>query len=64
MLSEVNIAGIFVAPIAVYAAAAVLLFLICHRVLRYFHVLQNTWHPGLFELALYVALLCVLVLAV
>jgi protein AaeX len=64
MLSEVNIDGVFVAPLVVYAAAAVPLFLICHQVLRYFHVLHNTWHQGLFELALYVALLCVLVLAV
>jgi protein AaeX len=64
MLSEVDIGGIFVAPIVVHAAAAVPLFLICRRVLGHMRILRSTWHPALFELALYVAVLSVLVLAI
>jgi hypothetical protein len=64
MLSEVDIGGVFVAPIVVHAAAAVPLFLICRRALGRLRILRNTWHPALFELALYVALVSALILAV
>jgi hypothetical protein len=64
MLSEVNICGILVAPIVVYAAAAIPPFLICRWALGHFGVLRNVWHPALFELAVYLTLLCLLILAV
>jgi hypothetical protein len=64
MLSEVNIAGIYVAPIVVYVVAAIPLFLICRWALGLLGILRNIWHPALFELAVYLTLLCLLILAV
>lgn len=64
MLSEVNIDGVFVAPISAYTVAVIPVFLICRRALGHLRILRNTWHPALFELALYVTLLSVLMLAV
>jgi hypothetical protein len=64
MLSEVDVGGVFMAPIVVYAAAAIPLFLLCRQVLGRLQVLRNAWNPGLFELAVYVALVCLLILAV
>jgi hypothetical protein len=64
MLSEVSIGGIFMAPIVVFAVAAIPAFLICRWVLGYLGVLRNIWHPALFELAVYLTLLCLLILAV
>jgi hypothetical protein len=64
MLSEVDVGGIYVAPIAVYAVSAIPLFLILRSALGHLGVLRNIWHPALFELAVYVTLLSVLLLAV
>ena len=64
MLSEIDVGGIYVAPIVVYAVAAIPLFLILRWVLGRLGVLRNIWHPALFELAVYVTLLSLLILAV
>jgi protein AaeX len=64
MLSEVDVGGIYVAPIVVYAAAAIPLFLILRWVLGHLGVLRTIWHPALFELAVYVTLLSLLILLI
>jgi hypothetical protein len=64
MLSEVDVGGIYVAPIVVYAVAAIPLFLILRWVLGHLGVLRNMWHPALFELVLYVTLLSLLILLI
>jgi hypothetical protein len=64
MLSEVNIGGIYVAPIVVYVVAAIPPFLICRWALGHLGVLRNIWHPALFELAVYLTLLSLLIFAV
>jgi hypothetical protein len=64
MLSEVNVGGIFVAPIVVYAAAVIPPFLISRWALGHLGILHNIWHPALFELAVYLTLLFLLILAV
>ena len=64
MLSEVDVGGVYVAPIVVYAVATIPLFLIFRWVLGHLGVLRNIWHPALFELAVYVTLLSLLILAV
>jgi hypothetical protein len=64
MLNEVDVAGIYVAPIVVYAVAAIPPFLVCRWALRHLGVLRNIWHPALFELAVYLTLLSLLILAV
>jgi hypothetical protein len=64
MLSEVDLGGIYVAPIVVYGIATIPLFLILRWVLGHLGVLLHIWHPPLFELAVYVTLLSLLILAV
>jgi hypothetical protein len=64
MLSEVDVGGIYVAPIVVYAVVTIPLFLICRWVLGHLGVLRSVWHSALFELAVYVTLLSLLILAV
>jgi hypothetical protein len=64
MLSEVDVGGIYVAPIVVYAVVTIPLFLILRWVLGHLGVLRTVWHPALFELAVYVTLLSLLILAV
>jgi hypothetical protein len=64
MLSEVNIGGIYMAPIVVYVAAAIPPFLICRWALGHLGILRKVWHPALFELAVYLTLLSLLILAV
>jgi hypothetical protein len=64
MLTEVDVGGIYVAPIVVYAIATIPLFLILRSVLGHLGVLRNTWHPALFELAAYATLLSLLILAI
>ena len=64
MLSEVDVGGIYVAPIVVYAVATIPLFLILRWMLGHLGILRTTWNPALFELAVYVTLLSLLILAV
>ena len=64
MLSEVDIGGLFMAPIVVYAAVAMPLFIVCRWALRHLGVQRRIWHPELFDLALYLSLLSLLILAV
>jgi hypothetical protein len=64
MLSEVDLGGIYVAPIVVYGIAAIPLFLVFRWVLGHLGVLRHIWHPALFQLAVYVTLLSLLILAV
>ena len=64
MLSEVDVGGIYVAPIVVYAVAAIPLFLILRWVLGRLGMLRTIWHPALFELAIYATLLSLLILAI
>jgi protein AaeX len=64
MLSEIDVGGIYVAPIVVYAVAAIPLFLILRLVLGRLGILRNIWRPALFELAAYVTLLSLLILSI
>ena len=64
MLSEVDVGGIYVAPIVVFAVVTIPLFLIFRWALGHLGVLRAVWHPALFELAVYVTLLSLLILAV
>jgi hypothetical protein len=64
VLSEVNIGGIYVAPIVVHVVAAIPPFLICRWALGHLGVLRKVWHAALFELAVYLTLLSLLILAV
>lgn len=64
MLSEVDIAGVYVAPIAVYALAALPVTLVLRTVFWRIGLLSRVWHPALFEFAIYVIVLALLILLV
>ncbi|VVE33594.1 MULTISPECIES: DUF1656 domain-containing protein [Pandoraea] len=64
MLSEVAVAGIYLPPFFVYACVAVPLFLGVRFVLARTGVLRRVWHPALFEFAISLCLVSVLMLYV
>jgi hypothetical protein len=63
MMTELNIAGVYVAPIVAYGVAAGVLFLVCRWLLTIVGFWRLVWHPGLFEIALFVSILSLLVLS-
>ncbi|GBQ09861.1 DUF1656 domain-containing protein [Swaminathania salitolerans] len=64
MLAEFNLFGVFISPIAVYAIAAIPVTLMIRFVLWRTGAIEWFWHVALFEVALYVSVLCLLVLYV
>jgi protein AaeX len=62
-LYEINLFGVYVAPIAVLMVLAWGLLIGLRRVVARAGVLQDVWHPALFTLAIYVIVLSSLVLA-
>lgn len=60
---EINIFGIYVAPIAVLMPAAWLILALLHRAASRLDLTFEVWHPALFNAALYLLLLSGLVLA-
>ncbi|MEN4902773.1 DUF1656 domain-containing protein [Luteimonas sp. TWI1437] len=64
MLHEVAVGGLYLPPFFVYACAALPLYLGLRLLLVRCGVLRWVWHPGLFEFALSVCLVSVLILHV
>ncbi|WP_240493724.1 DUF1656 domain-containing protein [Pandoraea sp. ISTKB] len=64
MLTEVAVAGIYLPPFFVYACIALPVFLGVRFVMTRAGVMRHVWHPALFEFALSLCLLSVLVLYV
>lgn len=64
MLTEVAVAGIYLPPLFVYACVAVPVFLGVRYVLARTGVLRRVWHPALFEFAISLCLVSVLMLYV
>ncbi|WP_424136564.1 DUF1656 domain-containing protein [Roseomonas chloroacetimidivorans] len=62
MLSEVSIAGVYLAPIVVEGLLGLLIFLACRFVLGRLGLIHRLWHPALFEVALFVSIVSLLVL--
>jgi protein AaeX len=60
--SEVNLLGVYVAPISVIMAVAWILLLIARRMVVRVGLSQYVWHPALFSLAIYVILVSCIVL--
>jgi hypothetical protein len=61
--TEINLLGIYVAPIALIMAAAWPLFVVFRRTTDRFGLLRHVWHPALFELSVYIIFIyCVTVL--
>ena len=63
-LSEVNLFGVYVAPLSVMMVVAWLATITLRRVLVRFDLLRYVWHPALFVLAIYVILLSSIVLLI
>jgi hypothetical protein len=62
--AEVNLFGVYVAPIAVMMVAAWLILIALRRVADHFGLVRYTWHPALFVFAVYMVLLSSIVLIV
>jgi protein AaeX len=52
--NEINLFGLYVAPIAVVMAISWVVYVALRRVGDRLGLTQRVWHPALFELALYV----------
>ena len=63
-LSEVNLFGVYVAPISVMMVVAWLATITLRRVADRFDLLRYVWHPALFVFAVYMILLSSLVLLI
>jgi hypothetical protein len=62
--TEVNLFGVYVAPISVMMVAAWLVLLALRRGADHFGLLRHVWHPALFVFAVYLILLSFIVLIV
>ena len=60
--SEIDVFGIYVAPIALMIVAAWLALIPLRRLADGFNLLRHVWHPALFLLAIYLSLLSAIVL--
>ena len=63
-LSEVNLFGVYVAPISGMMVVAWLATIALRRVADRFDLLRYVWHPALFVLAVYMILLSSIVLLI
>jgi hypothetical protein len=61
---EVNLFGVYVAPISVMMVTAWLVLIALRRVVDRFGLLQHVWHPALFVFAVYMTVLSSIVLIV
>jgi protein AaeX len=61
---EINLLGVYVAPMSILMLAAGLATLVWLRVAGRFGLLRFVWHPALFVLALYMIALSSMLLAI
>ena len=64
MLSEAAFGGVLVAPIMLYALAALPITLLLRTLMWRLGLMRLVWHIALFEVALYLCVLSLLVLLV
>ncbi len=62
MFVELDIAGIYLAPIVLYALVVLPVFLVLRLALARIGFWRAVWHPALFEIAFYLSLLSLFVL--
>lgn len=60
--AELNLFGVYVAPISVMMVVAWLLLVPLRRIADRFGLLRDVWHPNLFVFSVYVILLSSIVL--
>jgi hypothetical protein len=61
---EVDLFGVYVAPISLMTVAAWLVLVALRRVADHLGLLRQVWHPALFVFAVYVIILSSIVLSV
>ena len=62
--AEINLFGVYVAPISVIMVAAWVVTIGLRRVAARFGLVQHVWHPALFTFAVFVIVLSSMVLLV
>ena len=62
--AEVDLFGVYVAPISLMMVAAWFVLIALRRVADHFGLLRHVWHPALFVFAVYMILLSSTVLIV
>ena len=62
--TEVNLFGVYVAPISLMMAAAWLVLIALRRAADHFGLLGHVWHPALFVFSFYMIILSSIVLMV
>ncbi|HLN10638.1 MAG TPA: DUF1656 domain-containing protein [Xanthobacteraceae bacterium] len=62
--TEIDLLGVYVAPIAVMMVAAWLIVIALRRMADHFGLLRRVWHPALFMFAVYMITLSSIVLIV
>jgi hypothetical protein len=63
--AEINLFGVYVAPISLFMVAAWLITMALRRVANRSGLLRHVWHPALFVFAVYIIILAssILILA-
>jgi hypothetical protein len=61
--AEVDLFGVYVAPMSVMMAAAWLVLIALRRAADHFALLRHVWHPALFVFAFYMIILSSIVIA-
>lgn len=62
--TEVNVFGVYVAPISLMMVAAWLILIALRRMADHFGLLRHVWHPALFGFAVYIIALSSIVLLI
>jgi hypothetical protein len=62
--TEIDLFGVYVAPISLMMVAAWLIVIGLRRVAVHFGLLQRVWHPALFAFSVYMIVLSSIVLIV
>jgi hypothetical protein len=61
--TEINLFGVYVAPISLLMVVAWVITILLRRYVASFGLLRHVWHPALFVFAVYVIVLSSIVLA-
>ena len=61
---EINVLGVYVAPISLLMIAAWLVTVASRRIAARFGLLGNVWHPALFVFSVYIIVLSSMVLLI
>ena len=60
--TEINLFGVYIAPISVMVVAAWLVTIVLRRIIARFGLLGHVWHPALFVLCVFVIILSGIIL--